>query len=92
MITFRTDQDVEIYVERKAKEWLGENKRAEEKGGIFMLDTKRDLIISELPNINITGIGQCCNNRAKSAGGFIWRYYKQHKIEIINNVKLKIKI
>lgn len=49
MITFRTDQDVEIYVERKAKEWLGENKRAEEKGGIFMLDTKRDLIISELP-------------------------------------------
>ena len=49
MITFRTDQDVEIYVERKAKEWLDENKRVEEKGGIFMLDTKRDLIISELP-------------------------------------------
>lgn len=43
-------------------------------------------------NINITGIGQCCNNRAKSAGGFIWRYYKQQKIEIINNVKLKINI
>lgn len=49
MIIFRTDQDVEIYVDRKAKEWLDENKRVKEKGGVFMLDTKRDLIISELP-------------------------------------------
>lgn len=49
MIVFRTDQDVEVYVGRKAKEWLDENKRIKEKGGVFMLDTKRDLIISELP-------------------------------------------
>ena len=27
----------------------------------------------------------------KSAGGYIWKYYKQEKIEIMNNVKLKIK-
>ena len=26
-----------------------------------------------------------------SAGGYIWKYYKQEKIEIMNNVKLKIK-
>ena len=49
MITFRTDQDVEIYVERKVKEWLDEKNRIQTQGGIFMLDTKRDLIISELP-------------------------------------------
>ncbi len=49
MITFKTDQDVEIYVNRKAKEWLEERDRVMSKGGVFMLDVKRDLIISELP-------------------------------------------
>ena len=42
-------------------------------------------------NINIVGIGHCCREKAKSAGGYIWKYYKQEKIEIMNNVKLKIK-
>ena len=49
MITFKTDQDVEIYVNRKAKEWLDERDRIANGGGIFMLDVRRDLIISELP-------------------------------------------
>ena len=42
-------------------------------------------------NINDNGIGHCCRGKAKSAGGYIWKYYKQEKIEIMNNVKLKIK-
>ena len=42
-------------------------------------------------NINDNGIGHCCREKAKSAGGYIWKYYKQEKIEIMNNVKLKIK-
>ena len=42
-------------------------------------------------SINETGIGNCCRGTAKSAGKFIWKYFKQEKIEIMNNVKLKIK-
>ena len=49
MVVFKTDQDVEIYVNRKAKEWLEERDRVMSRGGIFMLDVRRDLIISELP-------------------------------------------
>ncbi len=49
MVVFKTDQDVEIYVNRKAKEWLDERDMVMSKGGVFMLDVKRDLIISELP-------------------------------------------
>ena len=49
MVVFKTDQDVEIYVNRKAKEWLDERDRVMSRGGIFMLDVRRDLIISELP-------------------------------------------
>lgn len=40
--------------------------------------------------INETGIGHVCRGTAKSAGGFIWKYYKQQKIEIMKNLKLKI--
>lgn len=49
MIVFKTDQDVELYVNKKAKEWLDEMDRVTSKGGVFMLDVKRDLLISELP-------------------------------------------
>ena len=49
MIVFKTDQDIEIYVNRKVKEWLDERDRVENGGGIFMLDVRRDLLISELP-------------------------------------------
>lgn len=49
MTVFKTDQDVEIYVNRKAKEWLDERDRIENGGGIFMLDVRRDLLILELP-------------------------------------------
>ena len=41
-------------------------------------------------NINIEGIGQCARNKSKSAGGFIWSYDFKEKIEIKQNVKLKI--
>lgn len=41
--------------------------------------------------INECGIGNSCRGTAKSAGEFIWKYYKKEKIEVINNVKLKIK-
>ena len=37
------------------------------------------------------GIGNCCLLKDRSAGGYIWKYFKQEKIEIMNNVKLKIK-
>lgn len=46
---------------------------------------------SETIEVNPKGIGQCCNNRAKSAGGYIWSYDKLEKIETMNNIKLKIK-
>jgi hypothetical protein len=49
MTIFKTDQDVEIYVNKKAKEWLDERDRVMSKGGVFMLDVRRDLLISELP-------------------------------------------
>lgn len=49
MTIFKTDQDVEIYVNKKAKEWLDERDRIANGGGIFMLDVRRDLLISELP-------------------------------------------
>lgn len=42
-------------------------------------------------NCNAEGIGQCARDKAKSAGGYIWKYYKKDKIEVVNNVKLKIK-
>ena len=45
----------------------------------------------ETLNINSTGIRNCCLLKDKSAGGYIWKYFKQEKIEIMNNVKLKIK-
>ena len=45
----------------------------------------------ETLNINSTGIRNCCLLINKSAGGYIWKYFKQEKIEIMNNVKLKIK-
>jgi hypothetical protein len=44
-----------------------------------------NLIVNEL------GIGNACRGTAKSAGGFMWKYYKEEKIEIMNNIKLKIK-
>lgn len=46
---------------------------------------------AEFLGCNMSGICQCCNNRAKSAGGFIWKYFEKEKIEIISNAKLKIK-
>ena len=49
MIVLKTDQDVETYVDRKVKEWLDERDRVMSKGGVFMLDVRRDLLISELP-------------------------------------------
>lgn len=49
MIILKTDQDVNQYVDKKVKEWLDEKNRIQTQGGIFMLDVKRDLIISELP-------------------------------------------
>lgn len=49
MTILKTDQDVETYVNKKAKEWLDERDRVMSKGGIFMLDVRRDLLISELP-------------------------------------------
>ena len=42
-------------------------------------------------NINASSIAHCCRLKSKSAGKFIWRYIKKEKIEIMNNVKLKIK-
>ena len=39
----------------------------------------------------IKGISNVLTGRAKTAGGYLWEYYKQEKIEIMNNVKLKIK-
>ena len=42
-------------------------------------------------NINAASIVHCCRLKSKSAGKFIWRYTKKEKIEIMNNVKLKIK-
>lgn len=42
-------------------------------------------------NINNEGIGNCCRLICKSTGGYMWRYNKEEKIEIMNNVKLKIK-
>lgn len=59
--------------------------------GIFLKEWNTAKEAGQTLNINITGIGQCCNNRSKSAGGYVWRYYKQDKIKIINNIKLKIK-
>ena len=42
-------------------------------------------------NINFSSIGHCCRGANKSSGGYMWRYYQQDKIEIVNNIKLKIK-
>lgn len=42
-------------------------------------------------NINAASIAHCCRLKSKSAGKFIWRYTKKEKIEIMSNVKLKIK-
>lgn len=36
------------------------------------------------------GIGQCCRGKAKSAGGYIWKYIKEELIEVPNNIKLGV--
>ena len=41
-------------------------------------------------NCNAEGIGQCCRGKAKSAGGYIWKYIKTDTIEVLNNIKLGI--
>ena len=59
--------------------------------GEFIKEWKTAKEAGQTLNINDNGIGNCCRGKAKSAGGYMWKYYKQEKIEIMNNVKLKIK-
>ena len=59
--------------------------------GEFIKEWKNAKEASIYLSINETGIGNCCRGTAKSAGKFIWKYYKKDKIEIMKNVKLKIK-
>lgn len=42
--------------------------------------------------VSEAGIGHCCRGVAKSAGGYMWSYILQEKIEVLINYKLKIKI
>ena len=59
--------------------------------GEFIKEWKTAKEAGQILNINIAGIANCCRGVSKSAGGYIWKYYKQEKIEIMSNVKLKIK-
>ena len=59
--------------------------------GKFIKEWNSAKEVQKILNINEQGIGNCCRGIAKSAGKFMWRYYKKDKIEIIENVKLKIK-
>ena len=59
--------------------------------GKFIKEWKTAKEAGNMLDINITGISHCCREKSKSAGGHIWRYYKEEKIEIMNNIKLKIK-
>ena len=59
--------------------------------GDFIKSYNTAKIAGDTLNISIEGIGRCCRNTAKSAGGFIWRYDKKEQVEIRDNVKLKIK-
>ena len=59
--------------------------------GEFIKEWKTAKEAGQILDINIAGIANCCRGVSKSAGGYIWKYYKQEKIEIMENVKLKIK-
>ena len=59
--------------------------------GEFIKEWKTAKEAGQILDINIAGIANCCRGVSKSAGGYIWKYYKQEKIEIMSNVKLKIK-
>ena len=60
--------------------------------GEFIQQWNTAKIASIKLKINETSIGHCCREVSKSAGGFIWKYVKKEKVEIMNNPKLKIKL
>lgn len=48
---------------------------------------------SEILNINEEGIGQCCREKSKTCGGYIWRYKKIDFVEpVVYNNKTNYKI
>lgn len=47
-----------------------------DKNGNFIAEYDSLTIASQKTNINTGNIGQVCNNKRKTAGGFIWKYIK----------------
>ena len=60
--------------------------------GTFIKQWTSIIEASESLNIKTSTIILCCQNKKKSAGGFLWVYDKQDKISTYNNLREKVAI